>query len=340
MLKDNQPLSILIIEDNLGDFVLLEDYLHEKFDTIRIYHEMLFSSAISTIKSVKKIDIILLDLILPDLQREILVDKVQKHTGDIPVIILTGYAELILARKLLSLGVSDFLIKDEINPEILYKSIIYSLERKSYIRGLKKTKKTYQDLFNLSPQPMWLYDMSSLHFLDVNQAAIVKYGYTFEEFRSMTIKDIRPKNDIELLEESLTQRALNDSGSFAGLFTHILKSGENISVEIYSSNIEYDNKLVRLVLANDVTDRLEYLKKIETQNVKLKNIAWTQSHIVRAPLSRILGIINLLELEAFNSDDLPYLIDQVKQSGNELDKIVQNIVEETKSLNLNTLQNG
>jgi PAS domain S-box-containing protein len=340
MLKDNQPLSILIIEDNLGDFVLLEDYLHEKFDTIRIYHEMLFSSAISTIKSVKKIDIILLDLILPDLQREILVDKVQKHTGDIPVIILTGYTELVLARKLLSLGVSDFLIKDEISPEILYKSIIYSLERKSYIRGLKKTKRTYQDLFNLSPQPMWLYDMSSLHFLDVNQAAIVKYGYTFEEFRSMTIKDIRPKNDIELLEESLTQRALNDSGSFAGLFTHILKSGENISVEVYSSNIEYDDKLVRLVLANDVTDRLEYLNKIETQNVKLKNIAWTQSHIVRAPLSRILGIINLLELEAFNSDDLPYLIDQVKQSGNELDKIVQNIVEETKSLNLKTLQNG
>ncbi len=339
MIKDSQPLSILIIEDNLGDFVLLEDYLLEKFDAIQIIHEESFESAIFTIKSGKKINIILLDLVLPDLQGQTLTEKIQMQTADIPIIILTGYADIALARKILSMGVSDFLIKDEINPEILYKSIVYSLERKSFIRGLDKTKKTYQDLFNLSPQPMWLYDISSLHFLDVNQAAIVKYGYTFEEFKSMTIRDIRPKNEIKFLEDSITQHTLNESYGFAGVFTHILKSGQNISVEIYSSNIEYNDKLVRLVLVNDVTDKLEHLKKIETQNMKLKNIAWTQSHIVRAPLSRILGIINLLELEAFNSDDLPYLINQLKLSGNELDVIVQNIVKESKSLHLNTLQN-
>lgn len=340
MIKDSLRLSILIIEDNLGDFVLLEDHLLEKFDAIQIFHEESFESAISTINSGKKINIVLLDLVLPDLQGEVLVEKIQQLTGDIPIIILTGYTDIALARKILSQGVSDFLIKDEINPEILYKSIIYSLERKSYINGLNKTKKTYQDLFNLGPQPMWLYDISSLHFLDVNQAAIVKYGYTIEEFRSMTIRDIRAKNEIEFLEDSLAQRASNESYGFAGFFVHTLKSGKNINVEIYSSNIEYNDKMVRLVLVNDVTDKLEYVKKIEEQNVKLRNIAWTQSHVVRAPLSRILGIINLLELEGFNSEDLPYLIEQLKLSGNEMDVIVRNIVSEAKLLNLSELNNG
>lgn len=338
MLKDNQSLSILIIEDNPGDFVLLEDYLLEKFDAIKILHEDSFESAILTIKSEKTINIILLDLVLPDLQRETLVEKIQQHTSNIPVIILTGYTDIALARKILSIGVSDFLIKDEINPEILYKSIIYSLERKNYISGLNKTKKTYQDLFNLSPQPMWLYDISSLRFLDVNKAAVVKYGYTVEEFKNMTIKDIRPKNEIKPLENSLTQLVTNNSHGFAGVFVHTLKSGKNINVEIYSSNIDYNDKQVRLVLANDVTDKLEHTQKIEAQNLKLKNIAWTQSHVVRAPLSRILGIINLIELESFNSEDMPYLIEQLKLSGIEMDEIVRNIVNEAKSLNLKGLK--
>jgi len=338
MIKDSLPLSILIIEDNPGDFVLLEDHLLEKFNAIRIFQEECFDSAILKIQSAQKLDIILLDLMLPYLQGEALVEKIQMYSGDIPIIILTGYTDIDLARKILSMGVSDFLIKDEITPEILYKSIIYSLERKSYIDGLNKTKKTYQDLFNLSPQPIWLYDTSSLSFLDVNQAAIMKYGYTLEEFKSMTIRDIRPKEEMQSLDYSLAERVSKDAYGFAGIFLHTLKSGKTINVEVYSSNIEYNDKQVRLVLANDVTDKLEHIKQIETQNVKLRNIAWTQSHVVRAPLSRILGIINLIELESFNSEDLPFLINQLKLSGNEMDVIVRNIVSEAKLLNINGLK--
>lgn len=339
MHKDSLPLSVLVIEDNPGDFLLLEDHLLEKFDAIHIFHEDSFNAAFPTIKSDKKINIILLDLVLPDLQGEDLVKKVQQHSGDTPIIILTGYTDIALARRILSLGISDFLIKDEITPEILYKSIIYSLERKNYISGLNKTKKTYQDLFNLSPQPMWLYDISSLAFLDVNQAAITKYGYTLEEFKNMTIRDIRPHDEMHSLDHSLAQRVSKDAYGFAGVFVHSLKSGKHINVEVYSSNIEYNDKVVRLVLANDVTDKLEYVKKIEAQNVKLKDIAWTQSHVVRAPLSRILGIINLIELESFNSEDLPYLLEQLKVSGNEMDTIVRNIVNESKALDLKGFDN-
>lgn len=341
MMKDDQQLSVLVIEDNPGDFMLIDDYLLEKFSAIKVIHQETFESAISELKSFENIDIILLDLILPDLKGEQLVEKVQEVSGNIPIIILTGYSDIELARKILSKGVSDFLIKDEISPEIIYKSIIYALERKSYIAKLNKNKKIYQDLFDFSPQPMWIFDPSTLRFLNVNKAAIDKYGYTLEEFKSMTIKDIRPKNHMEFLEKSLEERKRENRDSYAGVFYHTLKSGETICVEIYSNNIEYEGRTVRLILASDITEKQEYVSTVETQNKKLKEIAWTQSHVVRAPLARILSVIHVLEQDCVEPHDFPDLLEKIKMSGDELDKIIQNIVAETKTMmNLSNFEHG
>lgn len=334
MIKDDQPLSILVIEDNPGDFVLIDDYLVEKFSAVKIVHIETFEAVISKIKCFEEFDILLLDLQLPDLSGEPLVEKIQEHSGDTPIIILTGYTDIALARKILSKGVSDFLIKDEINPEIMYKAIVYALERKNYITELNKNKKVYQDLFDFSPQPMWIFDPSTLYFLNVNKAAIEKYGYTLEEFQNMTIKNIRPKYQIEFLEKSMVERNRTTSNNYAGNFYHTLKSGETICVEIYSNDIEQDEKTLRLVLASDITEKQEYIGTIEAQNKKLRDIAWTQSHVVRAPLARLLGIINLLEVEPNDSKDVPFLLEQIKISGDELDQIIQEIVLETRTIDL------
>ncbi|MFN3445281.1 MAG: histidine kinase, partial [Bacteroidia bacterium] len=121
---------------------------------------------------------------------------------------------------------------------------------------------------------------------------------------------------------------------FAGIFTHKLNNGQHIEVEVYSSSIEFENKKVRLVMANDITDKLNHLTTIETQNKKLKHIAWTQSHVVRAPLSRMLGIVNLIELESFNADDIKFLLEQLKQSAGEVDNIIKDIVNKTQTFNI------
>lgn len=334
MIKDNQPLSILVIEDNPGDFLLIDDYLLEKFSAIKVIQVETYEAAITNIKSTEGFDILLLDLELPDLKGELLVEKIQEHSGDIPIIILTGYTDITIARKILSKGVSDFLIKDEITPEIMYKAIVYALERKHYISELNKNKKVYQDLFDFSPQPMWIFDPLTLYFLNVNKAAIEKYGYTLEEFQNMTIKNIRPKNQIRFLEKSIAKRNRSNSNNYAGDFYHTLKSGETICVEIYSNDFEHEDKILRLVLASDITEKQDYIGTIETQNKKLRDIAWTQSHVVRAPLARLLGIINLLEVEPKDSKDIPFLLEQIKVSGDELDQIIQEIVVETRTIDL------
>jgi PAS domain S-box-containing protein len=204
-------------------------------------------------------------------------------------------------------------------------------------KELNKTKGIYQDLFDFSPQPMWIFDPQTLYFLNVNKAAITKYGYTLEEFKEMTIRDIRPNSEMEFLEQNLEKSKERGRDSYAGTFLHTLKSGETICVEIYSNDIEYGGRTVRLVLASDITEKQKYISTIETQNKKLRDIAWTQSHVVRAPLSRILGVINLLDLEPDDSEDVPFLLEQVKRSGQELDNIVQKIVAETRLMDIKTI---
>lgn len=204
---NNEPsnLSVLIIEDNQGDFILIEDFLLEKFKGVIINHCVDCKTALDYLQRAEETPtIILLDLHLPDMSGIKLIEKILSHTTYIPIIIMTGYSDLPLAIKSLQLGVNDFLVKDEINPTLLHKSIEFAINRKKYI------------------------------------------------------------------------------------------------------------------------------SQIEIQNEKLKNIAWTQSHLVRGPLSRILGIINLIENQKSKISDMPLLLEKLKISSNELDDVIRKIVNESQ----------
>lgn len=113
----------------------------------------------------------------------------------------------------------------------------------------------YQLLFENNPLPMWVYDVETLMFLAVNWAAIDHYGYTREEFLARTIKDIRPPEELPALQRNL--EAL-DRGTrqHSGPWKHARKDGSIIDVEIYSDSLIFSNLAARLVLANDVTERL------------------------------------------------------------------------------------
>ena len=99
-------------------------------------------------------------------------------------------------------------------------------------------------------------------------------------------------------------------------------------------------KPIRMVGAmNDITERKNfeisrnnYVRQIEIQNEKLKNIAWTQSHIVRAPLARMLGIMNFIEVSNKNSDEISVWIKHLRDSANELDTIIKDMVDKAKHI--------
>ncbi|HEX4384933.1 MAG TPA: EAL domain-containing protein [Myxococcales bacterium] len=133
-------------------------------------------------------------------------------------------------------------------------------ERKRTQDALQASEERYRLLFDASPQPMWVYDLTTLHFLAVNQSALTHYGYSREEFSRMTITEIRPLEDQPLLVERLVKPL--EAESPGTLWRHRKKSGEIIDVEISSHALDLEGRKARLVVANDVTDRLRAQQKL------------------------------------------------------------------------------
>ena len=109
--------------------------------------------------------------------------------------------------------------------------------------------------FELHPIPMWIYDSESLGILAVNQAAVASYGYTHDEFRRLTIADLRPPEDVPSLVQVV--RSSGAGLKHAGVWRHRLKSGELIHVNITSHSLEYEGRPARIVTAHDITRLVE-----------------------------------------------------------------------------------
>ena len=109
-------------------------------------------------------------------------------------------------------------------------------------------------LFEASPLPLWVYDLETLRFLDVNEVACTKYGYSREEFLAMTIRDIRPAADVPAMEASV--RSTPPQVFNSGLWRHRLKDGSLINVEITSHEMSFQGRKTRFVCPIDVTQRV------------------------------------------------------------------------------------
>ena len=353
MKPSTTKLKILIIEDNEGDFILIEDCLLEEIENPIITRVATFAEATALLSKKDVFDIILLDLILPDAEGTILVNDIVKLANQTPIIVLTGYSDKSFGITTLSMGISDYLLKDELKPLQLYKSISYNIERKKIYNQLSLSEEKYRTLFQLSPQPMWVYDLKTLDFLDVNNAAIHHYGYTDSEFLSMTIKDIRPQVDIPILEQSIAYTKKNDEQLFKGVFRHKKKNGTIIDVEIQSSPIEFNNKNARLVIAIDITELLRIqqdllaseealillnseleervairTKELVEANRQLESFSYSISHDLQAPIRSIIGLGQIVKSRSAEnlSEECLNSINLIISSAKKLSELIKDLL--------------
>ena len=128
-----------------------------------------------------------------------------------------------------------------------------AIERERAEATVRDSEERYRLLFERNPQPMWVFDLETLRFLAVNAAAIEHYGYSREDFLAMTIKDIRPAEDVPRLLENLAHP--RDGLDHAGEWRHRRKDGSIIDVQITSHSIVFGGRSAELVLATDITER-------------------------------------------------------------------------------------
>ncbi|WP_143960963.1 PAS domain S-box protein [Litoribacter populi] len=133
---------------------------------------------------------------------------------------------------------------------------------------LRKSEERHKLLFQLSPIPQFVYDSETLRIIDVNQKAISFYGYSFEEFTSLSVKDIRPKDEESKFLASLEKFKGKQSKAF-GIFTHLKKDGTQVRMEISGYEVDFYGTSSVMIVAVDVTAREKALREIKNQKEKL-----------------------------------------------------------------------
>jgi PAS domain S-box-containing protein len=183
-------------------------------------------------------------------------------------------------------------------------AMLYILLHHEFDKRRRQNSK-FQLMFQHNPNPMWVYDPQTLAFLEVNQQAIATYGYSQDEFLGMTLKDIRPPEDIPALVASIKNRKSTMDG---GGWRHKTCTGKLLDVEITSQQLEYEGRHAVLVVAREITERKELqaqrklnedlrsrlAKEQESHNTRSRFFSMV-SHEFRTPLATITSSSSLLQ---------------------------------------------
>lgn len=145
-------------------------------------------------------------------------------------------------------------------------------------QALQESEARYRLLFEGNPHPMWAYDLQTLSFLAVNDAAITKYGYSRDEFLAMTVVDIMPNDDVPLLSEDVID--VEQGNGYTGIWRHVKKDGTLIDVEIASHALSFRGRPAELALANDVTERRRYELALLQSELKYRDLVENANSII------------------------------------------------------------
>ena len=147
-------------------------------------------------------------------------------------------------------------------------------------RQLRENEQNYRQLFETNPQPMWVYDLQTLRFLAVNNAALAHYGYRRDEFLAMTIADIRPPEDVPKLRANIARTKTLDF-EHAGQWRHRKHDGTLIDVEITSHLLDFQGRRAKMVMALDITERKIAEAKIQRLTLLYAALSHCNQAIVR-----------------------------------------------------------
>jgi PAS domain S-box-containing protein len=276
--KMPHELKILHLEDDRGDAELVRETLAADGIIADVECVDTESGYVCALER-GKFDLILADYSLPSFDGGTALAIANQKAPGIPFIFVSGALGEEAAIESLKSGATDYVLKHRLQrlSHAVYRAIEERSERekrKLASEALQASESRYRELFESNPLPMWVYDLETRAFLEVNAAAIKIYGYSREEFLGMTIKDLRPAPDVPALPDPI---AGPPSGlEQPGTWRHRKRDGTIIYVEITTHPVNSTERPSEIVLANDVTARKQNeeqlrqaLADVEEKNAEL-----------------------------------------------------------------------
>lgn len=236
----------------------------------------------------------------------------------------------------------DYGITDEHGNLELIQSIGHDITHiKQVEQALIDERHRYEELFELTPQPLYIYDEETLAFLKVNDAMVRNYGYSREEFAQMNLLDIRSPSEAERLVTMLRGEAGEREVMMSSTWIHRRKNGTTFEVEVSARRIRFNGRPARLVVAVDMTDRraLEAermnVEALEIELSKEREITllkerFTQmvTHEFRTPLAVIVSTIDILKsyIDRLSKEDISRKLDIVTNEARRMSKLLDDVL--------------
>jgi PAS domain S-box len=244
--------QILIVEDDQSFADLLQ------FQLSTLGFQIGDSLSVQSIEEAKEAseeftpDLILLDLNILDSHGIETYEAIDKLFSECCVFVLSGMDDQKIAEEVVSKGAQDYLLKSEIRPQILAKTIRYGLLRKSLNQELEHSEKKYRDVFNNSPLPMFKLVGENLNIQMANDACLHLYCMDNESILGKSFYDFNVDKEVRF-------ENLNDFDSYKNEFTQKKDNGDEIIVELSLNKLE-QKELSFIAHVNNKTDEILFEK--------------------------------------------------------------------------------
>jgi PAS domain S-box-containing protein len=330
-MENSDTIRILLVEDDPGDHFLFKEYLNDiKGHSYSLTWASSYDEGITFIKK-KEHDIYFFDYLLGaktglDLVRYFFEERIEA-----PVIILTGLGNQEADQKAMEMGVSDYLVKDEIDPEKLERTIRYSIEQSRMLKRLKASETKFRGIFENSHDVIYISDQEG-RLIDINQSAERLFGYSHDELLNLNASELYyDKEDRKKFIETI-----NKTGSFSNFEVTLKdKEGNKKYCTITASIQKIDGKVFYQGIIHDMTKRkqVEHDLMIAEKLAITGKIARILAHEVRNPLTNINLSVEQLEEEAKESSYQPYF-EIIKRNSKRINDLVTELIENSKPTDL------
>jgi PAS domain S-box-containing protein len=348
--------KILIVDDQQANVEVLENLLQ-----VKGYTQV--SSVTDARKAIPKIqqigpDLILLDLMMPHLSGFELMAKIKEEglmSRYMPIMVLTADVSMEAKQRALAGGASDFTTKpfNLVEVDLRIKNLLYNVYLLSQLRdqngileekvaertrdleiakiAAEESEERYRTLFNANKDCITLFSITDdipSKFINCNDAAPQMLGYTKEEMLNLTIFDVDVSCTPDVIGAHIKQ--LTDTGQLNFETSYRCKDGSLKDMDVKASFLHLQGQNIVMKIGRDISKLKEQQNAIQEQNERLKEIAWTQSHIVRAPLAKIMGATELIASSQLSLEaEAKELLQALQLSAKELDDVIREITEKT-----------
>jgi PAS domain S-box-containing protein len=313
---------VLLIEDNPGDVRLVQEMLTETASNFRIHVAAALEEGLQFLAS-HDIDVVLLDLGLPDSYGLETLTKLQAQASHLPIVVMTSVADEALAIRAVQRGAEDYLVKGQIEKGLLRHALLYAVERKRMKMALAQSEERYRQIVETANEGIWASDSQGITVL-VNPCMADMLGYTVAEMVGKSFFDFISE------EEKVRSLAWQENLKRGISGQYELKMRRKDGTEFWSwvsATSLQDTKgryIGHLGMFTDITER----KKVELLKDEFLGLI---SHELRTPLTIVIGSIYTAMSTGMSSADVRELLENAADGAESLSRILENLLELTRA---------